>query len=88
MLKSILFCAFCTRGVKMIELSKREWGIVQYLLTQEEAVSVEKLSLTFGVSVRTIRYDLENIEYFLKKLDIALLKKAEPAYGLRINFLQ
>lgn len=51
-------------------LSQKCAQIISYLCQQangEEFVRVEELAKKYNVSERTIRYDIDKIDYFLKK---------------------
>lgn len=43
---------------------------------QSKVSSIDELSKHLNVSERTIRYDLDNINYFLKKYNLALIEKS------------
>lgn len=46
-------------------LNNRRRHIIQYLAEMKGLISIQELAKLFEVSERTIRYDLENISYFL-----------------------
>lgn len=56
-------------------LSKRQTHILKIILQSQAYVSTLYLSEKFGVTSRTIRYDLSDIKYFLSKYNIVLEKK-------------
>ena len=61
----------------MYQLTGRCYMVVQYLLMHDAPVTAEQLARSFGVSTRTIRYDLEEIEEFLKTKEVVLNKKSK-----------
>ena len=63
-------------------LTERQKFIIKELLSEEDFVPTKFLASKFGVSLRTIRYDLENIECFLKKNNSELLKS--PKKGIML----
>ncbi len=67
----------------MNALKKRAQLIVQYLLDQDQAITVGRIAKHFRVSPRTVRYDLDEIDYWLRKHEV-LLKKA-PHKGIWIE---
>lgn len=64
-------------------LKERAQWIVQFLLDQEQPITVGRIAKHFHVSPRTVRYDLDEIEYWLRKREI-ILKKA-PHKGIWIE---
>jgi len=64
-------------------LKKRAQLIVQHLLDQDQAITVGRIAKHFRVSPRTVRYDLDEIEYWLRKRNV-ILKKA-PHKGVWIE---
>jgi transcriptional antiterminator/mannitol/fructose-specific phosphotransferase system IIA component (Ntr-type) len=58
-----------------ISLTNRCRGIISYILNKDSPVTVKEMAIKFGVSPRTIRYDLDNIEYWLKKMGVSLVKR-------------
>lgn len=64
-------------------LKTRAQLIVQHLLDQEQPITVGRIAKHFHVSPRTVRYDLDEIEYWLRKREI-ILKKA-PHKGIWIE---
>lgn len=67
----------------MNKLTERQSLIIEDLLNSDVPISAKQLSEKFNVSVRTIRYDLDNIDYWLKSKNIDMLKK--PNIGIWIN---
>lgn len=67
----------------MIKITKRQKDIVQYLMEQDEFVTVKNISEHFGVSQRTLRYELDNIEYFLLTYKTKLERK--PHFGVKLE---
>jgi|GEM_PF-2205009 len=64
-------------------LKERAQLIVQFLLEQEGPITVGRIAKHFHVSPRTVRYDLDDIEYWLRQREI-VLKKA-PHKGVWIE---
>lgn len=58
-----------------IQLSKRENSILLHLLTNSGVVQIKELAGLFDLSVRTIKYDLDNIRLWLAARDYQLLSK-------------
>jgi len=67
----------------MMHLSKRQKEILKILSESKNAVKVKQLSAKLKVSQRTIRYDLDEVEYFLKKIDVKIFRK--PNVGIYIE---
>ena len=55
-------------------LTKREIEILN-ILTNSDNIDMEYLAEDFGVSLRTIRYSIENLNYYLKKYDFPVIDK-------------
>ena len=53
-------------------LTKREIEILN-ILTNSDNIDMEYLAEDFGVSLRTIRYSIENLNYYLKKYDFPVI---------------
>ena len=68
----------------MIKITKRQKAILHVLLENDVFITVKNLSERFDVSSRTLRYDLDLIEYFLKEQGVRLERK--PHFGVRIQF--
>ncbi|RAL26414.1 BglG family transcription antiterminator [Thermoflavimicrobium daqui] len=66
----------------MVALTTRQHEILKYLFLHAGFSTTEELALQFQVSRRTIRYDLNYIEAFLKELEISLERK--PKMGIRL----
>lgn len=58
-----------------IQLSKREKNILLHMLTIHDTVTSAELAKQFNISVRTVKYDVDNIRYWLKDQQISLLSK-------------
>lgn len=67
----------------MMHLSKRQKEIIKILSEEEKPIKVKQLAEELKVSQRTIRYDLDKIEYFLKKIDIEIFRK--PKIGIYVE---
>lgn len=59
----------------MITLTERQKEIIKYLLNSDDFMSINKVSEHLDVSERTVRYDLDIIEEYLKKLYCNMLRK-------------
>ncbi len=66
----------------MNNLSNRCVTIIRTLLEEKDFIYVERISEKCGVSLRTVRYDLEKIKGWLKDNDSELI--AIPKKGIRI----
>ncbi|MPW25577.1 PRD domain-containing protein [Alkalibaculum sp. M08DMB] len=58
----------------MIELTQRQKQILNDLLYLNTPITAKDISLKFGVSVRTIRYDMDHIESWVEEKGHKLLK--------------
>lgn len=67
----------------MIKITKRQKDIVHYLLEQDEFITVKSLSDCFNVSQRTLRYELDTIDYFLRTYKVELERK--PHFGVKLD---
>ncbi|WP_040211127.1 HTH domain-containing protein [Clostridium polynesiense] len=67
----------------MITLTKRQKNIIRYLLELEDFIRIKNIALTFDVSERTLRYDLDIIEAYLKEIKGVLIRK--PRMGIMIE---
>ncbi|MBL5889451.1 HTH domain-containing protein [Heyndrickxia sporothermodurans] len=67
----------------MISLTKRQMDILKQLLGQADYINVKQLAELYEVSERTIRYDLDFIESFLKEYDVTLIRK--PGKGIYVR---
>lgn len=66
-----------------MNLSKRQEMILRKLIEQSKPLKVKELSSMLGVSDRTIRYDLDHINYELKSLKTSL--KRTPKIGVALE---
>lgn len=67
-----------------ILLNERHIRILFRLLEAAKPLKVSELSKEFGVSIRTIRYDLKKIDDFLKDAGLKVLKR-KPNKGIEFN---
>ncbi|ALS02891.1 transcriptional antiterminator [Enterococcus silesiacus] len=67
-----------------LHLSKREIKILLLLLDLEESVTTKELAETFQVSVRTIKYDLENIRDWFKEQNVLLQTRRNKGIWLEL----
>ncbi|MGL5417287.1 MAG: BglG family transcription antiterminator [Clostridium sp.] len=56
-------------------MKSREIKILEELLSRKESIWVEELSNLFKVSKRMIRYDIDNINYYLRKNEVPEIEK-------------
>lgn len=66
----------------MMLLTKRQRDIISLLIEKEKYITVKEIALHFKVSSRTIRYDLDYIESWLKEKGFCLHRK--PRKGIMI----
>lgn len=67
-----------------LHLSKREIKILLLLLDLEESITTKELAETFKVSVRTIKYDLENVRDWFKEQHVSLQTRRNKGIWLEI----
>lgn len=67
-----------------LHLSKREIKILLLLLDLENSVTTKELAETFHVSVRTIKYDLENIREWFEEHRVQLYTRRNKGIWLEI----
>lgn len=67
----------------MFSLSKRQVEIILFLLRERTTVSTQKIADEFGVSPRTIRYDLDLIEEWCAENYTTLVRS--PGKGVRLE---
>ncbi|NLV76369.1 MAG: transcription antiterminator, partial [Tissierellia bacterium] len=67
----------------MFTLTKRQKDIVNYLLKTKKNSTIKEIASVFGVSERTIRYDLDIIESWLDERNIELIRK--PGTGISLD---
>ncbi len=72
-------------GKLAVELSYRETQVLMYMLTNEKVVTTTELAVTFDVSVRTIKYDLEKIRLWCQGNEIALLSQRNKGIWLDLQ---
>ncbi|QIB27610.1 BglG family transcription antiterminator [Caloranaerobacter azorensis] len=70
----------------MLLLTKRQRDIISLLIEKEKYITVKEMALHFQVSSRTIRYDLDYIESWLKEKGFHLRRK--PRKGIMIIGLE
>lgn len=68
----------------MVTLNNRQIDIIKFLSNTNTYITVENISEIFHISQRTIRNDLNSIEYALKEYNVSLERK--PRVGIRLNF--
>ncbi len=67
----------------MITLTQRQKNIIRYLLKSEDFVKIKAIASNFEVSERTIRYDLDVVEQYIKSIGEVLIRK--PRLGIKIE---
>lgn len=63
-----------------MQLTSRQKTILQIFLEQSTPITAKELAKRLGVSTRTIRYDIDDLEFWLNSKDVKLLRK--PKIGL------
>ncbi len=63
-------------------LTGRQREVARILLTRVEPITVAVLAERFGVSARTIRYDLDALDNWFAEQQLALIKK--PRFGVEV----
>ena len=69
----------------MIKLTERQKMIVDDFLNYDVPISAKELAHKFDVSIRTVRYDLDSIEDWLRLKKISLIKKPNVGIFLQVN---
>lgn len=69
---------------KQIEINQRQIEIIHFLASREKHVTIKSISEMYDRSQRTIRNDLDAIEYVLKRHNMSLERK--PRVGIKLNF--
>lgn len=64
-------------------LTERQKFILNDLMNEENSITAKSLAKKHGISVRTVRYDLDSIDYWLKEKGTSLLKV--PRVGIKIS---
>ena len=67
----------------MLNLTERQLQITKFILNGEGNITTRSLSEIYKVSTRQVRYDLDRIEYDLKKQGLELIKNRTS--GIRIE---
>ena len=67
----------------MVTLNKRQIEIINFLSSRNTHITIENISKMFDISPRTIRSDLDSIEYALNEYNISLERK--PRVGVKLN---
>lgn len=73
------------RGDQLISLTNRQLDILSFLLKQQDFINIQSVAKKFKVSERTIRYDLDFIQGFLKEIDIGLVRKPRKGVCLKLS---
>lgn len=63
-------------------LSSRQKSIIGYLLQDKGFITIKRLSGLFNLSERSIQYDIENIEYYAKKLGATVIRNKRSGVKL------
>lgn len=64
-------------------LTERQKFILKDLLYEEKSITAKTLAKRYNVSLRTVRYDLDNVEYWLNEKGITLIKV--PRVGIMVK---
>ena len=67
----------------MVTLNKRQIEIINFLSSRNTHITIENISKMFDISPRTIRSDLDSIEYALNEYNMSLERK--PRVGVKLN---
>lgn len=70
----------------MVTLTNRQIEIIKFLLKKDTYITIENISNIFDISQRTVRSDLDSIEYVLKEYESSLERK--PRVGIKLNFVE
>lgn len=62
-------------------INKRSSNILNFIINSKNPVTTKELADNFHVSERTIRYDLDNIDYFLSENNLQVLDR-KPSVGI------
>lgn len=68
-----------------MQLSKREIQILLRLLDTENSMTTKQIAELFQVSVRTVKYDLDNIRIWLREQDYELNSKRSKGIWLELS---
>lgn len=68
-------------------LTSRQKNIIHYFINQKHFIDIKKLAQIFQVSVRSIQYDLENIEYYANNLNLNIIRNKSEGVKLVPNEL-
>lgn len=68
-----------------MQLTTRQKSILQLLLEETAPISAKELGKRLGVSTRTIRYDVDDIEFWLRSLGMHLTRKPKVGIWLDIS---
>jgi transcriptional antiterminator len=63
-------------------LSNRQISIIKYLTNKDDYITIQQMAIEFDVSPRTIRNDLDDIQYYLSAEPVVLERK--PRVGIRL----
>lgn len=64
-------------------INKRCLEILEYLIENDNTLELKEMALKYDISERSVRYDMDNINYFLKRNDLGQLeKKSKGIYSL------
>jgi len=69
----------------MYTITKRQKDIIVYLHDVNSFSSINDISERFNISTRTLRYDLDQISYFLNESQIKLIRKSGDGIKLDIS---
>lgn len=67
----------------MVTLNKRQIDIINFLASRNTHITIENISKMFDISPRTIRSDLDSIEYALNEYNISIERK--PRVGVKLD---
>lgn len=71
-----------------MQLSKREIQLLLKLIDQDKSITIKELANSFDVSIRTVKYDLDNIREWLKRKHIDLFSQRNKGIWFELNNVQ
>lgn len=57
-------------------INKRCLEIIEYLISNDNILDLKEMALKYDISERSVRYDMDNINYFLKRHGLTQLEKS------------
>lgn len=69
----------------MLQITQRQKAILLNIINNNTPILIKDLAEKFNISVRTVRYDLEDIRYWLKQKNVKLEQKSKIGIWLDID---